>query len=252
MSARMEQSISKPPATLLVDANGEDEIKEEEADTGFADEFIDVSDVKYRQGTGDNDQLVLVLNAASGQCKEKYRTQLWNLFFAYVSCVICSNIVLTEPKARESELFKKAYILFVGLDTHGYASILRGGHGLFAAFTEPKMPEFVVSQAKDFIANPILPKGSKTSGDNETEKGKIIWRLFQKMKTYVVNVANIHVRDIKSGENKTGVLLEIREKLWIIEVARKRTTRLTRDASSKCGKGTMLRMQRFVSFECQF
>ena len=41
-------------------------------------------------------------------------------------------------------------------------------------------------------------------------------------KKYVVNQSNPLVRDIKSGENKTGVLLEIKETLWRNEDARKR------------------------------
>lgn len=214
---------------LADDADNEDELLNDEA-------VYDLSAVKYRHGTSENDQLVLVLNAASGQCKEKYRTQLWNLFFGYMCCVIASNIMQNEPKGKESDLYKKAYAMFVGIDAQGYTAILRGGHGLFAV-AEPKMPEYVVTQVKEFITNPIKSKGTKSTFEDEGEKGKIIWRTFQKIKAYIINIANIYVRDIKSGENRTGVLLEIREKLWIIDSARKRLIRLNREATSKCGKG---------------
>ncbi len=206
------------------DGDDDEDLPEEEG-------VYDLTSVTYRVGTSENDQLALVLNAASGQCKEKYRTQLWTLFFCYMCSIICCTITTHDPKGKESDLCVKAYAMYLGLEKDGYMSILKSGHGLFAG-VEQKMPEYVLIQSKNFITS-----RTKGKGTHEVEKGKVIWATYKKVKTYVLNVANILCRDIRSGENKTGVLLEIREKLWIMDFIRKRSLRLSREAGSKCGKG---------------
>jgi hypothetical protein len=183
--------------------------------------------VLYRPGTTENDQLALVYAAVTGNGPQKYRTQLWNLFFCYICAIIGGEITTKEQKGKLDELHMKAYALYVGIDKEKYVAILRSGVGLFAA-VESKMPEYVLGQSLTFIVD---------TKKTEIEKGKHIWTTYQNAKTYVLNTANPLVRPIKSGENKTGVLLEIREVLWSIDFTRKRDTRLSREAAGKGLKG---------------
>jgi len=225
-------------------------------------EPVDVSEVCYRTGTADGDQLNMLLHAASGQCKEKFRTQLWNAFFSIMCGVICSNIIVNEPKGREADLWLKAYIMFVGFDNDSYGALLQSGLGLFSGCVgPPTMPEFVVTQSRKFIS--CSPKKAKKKS-NETaspsdadnavrmEKGREIWNEFKKTRAYVVNVANLFVRDIRSGENKTGLLLEIREKLWLLDQHRKRALRLKKYVTDKVGKGKVnfIDILGFLYFHC--
>ncbi len=245
VDSRMITVSSNPAQSVLPDeAVGmapSSSINDDVIEDNDEDQLIHASSIKYRNDTEEGDQMTIILNASSGQCKDKYRTQLWGLFFSYMCCVVATNIVTKEPLGKESDLYKKAYAMFVAIDNDGYVAIIKSGHGLFAGITDPKVPEYVVTETKKFIASTVKVK-SKNAAEvcQMTEKGKVIWSKYKRIKTWVVNVANLLCRDVKSGENKTGVLLEIREKLWIMDCCRKRKQRLSDEALKVIGKGKYL------------
>ena len=72
------------------------------------------------------------------------------------------------------------------------------------------------------------------------EREKKIFEDYEKYKKYVVNVIEPLLRPINSGENKSGVLLEMRGKLWVIDQTRKRLENLKKKARAKFEKGKLL------------
>jgi len=70
----------------------------------FEGEAIDLSGIKYRTGTTETDQLVLVLNSASLK-NTKYTTQLCDLFYAYMVCVVGASIVTELPKMKLDDIY---------------------------------------------------------------------------------------------------------------------------------------------------
>ena len=191
--------------------------------------FTDVSKVKYRKGTVAQDEMVSFLDSAKAGCKETRRTQLFSNFFNFICSIIGAEITSKDAMKLE-DIYFTAFGKYVAMDDANYKAIIHSGHGLWAAVVDPKIPDFVSQKSKVFITS----KG-KTGLDEDQarkDKGKLIWTTYQKTKAFVVNYANPLVRDIKSGENKTGLLLEYREKLWHLEENRKRHDRLIRLASA--------------------
>ena len=74
--------------------------------------------------------------------------------------------------------------------------------------------------------------------DLKLKKGQRIWNTYKDIKSHVTNICNPLVREMKSGENKTGILLEIKEKLWIWVQHRKRMESFKREVSQSVGKIT--------------
>ena len=68
-----------------------------------------LSTIVYRKGTLECDEMVGLLNAAKIGCRELRRTQLWNNFFAYMSCLIGATIVTRGTVMNQNDIHLNAY-----------------------------------------------------------------------------------------------------------------------------------------------
>lgn len=212
--------------------------------TDYAEEEVDVSQlvgINYRKGTVECDQMVLLLSTVKLGCREVRRTQLWNNFFSYMCCLIGATISTRDSTMSQNDIYINAYTRYVSFFVGNYFQIVNSGHGLFTNVPDGKIPDFVLEKSKEFLVRDnagVVPTNFNSVGDAvRLKKGKEIWDLYKETKKEVVNVCNTLVREIKSGENKTGVLLEIREKLFVLDQQKKRETRFKRLASEKAGTG---------------
>ena len=209
-----------------------------------AEEAFDVSQVagiNYRKGTVESDQMVLLLATVKSGCREVRRTQLWNNFYTYMCCVIGASIVTRDSTMSLNDIYLSCYTRYVSFFVGNYFQIIHSGHGLFQNVPDGKIPDIVLEKSKEFLVrdNPgEVPTNLNSVVEGiRVKKGKEIWEVYKEAKREVVNVCNLLVREIKSGENKTGVLLEIREKLFALDQQKKREARFKRVVSDKAGKG---------------
>ena len=68
-----------------------------------------LSTIVYRKGTLECDKMVGLLNAAKIGCRELRRTQLWNNFFAYMSCLVGATIVTRGTVMNQNDIHLNAY-----------------------------------------------------------------------------------------------------------------------------------------------
>jgi hypothetical protein len=227
-------SSSMPPLINLNSARAVDD----------AEEDFDVSQVagiNYRKGTVESDQMVLLLATVKSGCREVRRTQLWNNFFSYMCCLIGASIVTRDNTMSINDIYLAAYTRYVSFFVGNYYQIIHSGQGLFQNVPDGKIPDLVLEKSNEFLVrdNPgVVPTNFNSVVETiRAKKGKEIWENYKETKREVVNVCNLLVREIKSGENKTGVLLEIREKLFALDQQKKRAARFKRVVSEKAGTG---------------
>ena len=249
-------SLTPPPATASPNpenttATGTATATATDADaaataTDDAEEEVDLSQlvgINYRKGTAECDEMVLLLATVKLGCREVRRTQLWNNFFSYMCCLIGATIVTRDSTMSQNDIYINAYTRYVSFFVADYFQIVNSGHGLFTNVPDGKIPDFVLERSKEFLARDhagVAPINfNSVSEALRLKKGKEIWDLYKETKKEVVNVANTLVREIKSGENKTGVLLEIREKMFVLDQQKKRENRFKRVAMKMAGTGNL-------------
>jgi len=136
----------------------------------------------------------------------------------------------------QNDIYLNAYTRYVSFFVGNYFQIVNSGHGLFTNVPDGKLPDFVLEKSQEFSARDhagVAPINFNSFTEAlRLKKGKEIWDLYKETKKEVANVCNTLVREIKSGENKTGVLLEIREKMFILDQQKKRETRFKRSLAS--------------------
>jgi len=144
--------------------------------------------------------------------------------------------VTKEPKTNMNEIHMIAYNKFVNIDRNDYFAIINSGHGLFQN-VEKKLPDFVVQRLREWLTEDLVGNNEAIHTPVRKKKGEKIWQTFTDARHEVNNLANPRVRECKSGENMTGILLEVRERMFIEDRSRIRKDELSTKASDTVGKG---------------
>ena len=180
-------------------------------------------------------------------CKESdkitIQQQLPREFFIYICCLIGQETTTNSDKMHLSDLHKTCYVAFGKyLADGGRSFILNTTAILHQLMPANSWPEGVLSSLEKFTtkefnlatkeARKIIGAESYIGRGNSLMRGNEIWNTF-KAAQKSANIYNSSWGKLKSGENKSGLLYQIRESLWPREERQKNIKRIQTRALSK-------------------
>lgn len=94
-------------------------------------------------------------------------------------------------------------------------------------------PDYVVKYAENFIKS--------IKGEDKKDKGSAIWLKFDECRTYITNYINPLWKDpeeLESGQNETGLIHSMLERLWPVDATRKAKSALSSEKNRRRKSGT--------------
>ena len=175
--------------------------------------------------------------------KKTTQQQIHREFFVFISCLIGQETTTNGDKMHINDIYKLCYISFGKyLEDNGRAFLLNTTAILNQQSPPGAWPEGVYKYLQQFMskeynlstkeARRILGKVQDKLRANNIMRGLEIWTTF-KAAQKSANVYNSSWRKLKSGENKSGLLKQIRESIWPGEEKQKNVKRVQAKALQK-------------------
>ena len=225
--------------------------------------------VAYDKDISETDEAAMFIRTCKESDKKTIQQQLSREFFIFICCLIGQETTTNMDKMHINDIYKSCFVAFGKYLIDGGRAFLLNTTAILHQLTPTNgWPDGVYSTLEQFMqkeynlgthqirlthstctyfhssyASLCLKLGTKEARrtvGSEADKSKAcnilrgseVWNTF-KAAQKSANVYNSSWRKLKSGENKSGLLRQIRESLWPIEEKQKNIKRVQTRASSK-------------------